>query len=393
MNKEEELNLTNSTTIPFDIKSNPKFIEIKEVFEKLFRTKGYFGDKKFEKDVWFLQNDLPFQNMIRPSSTPSGNEINKMHSVLRELNENDDFKKLHIDTSKFIDKICEVIFSSHQMVSRSKELIKEYNAHENVNVLELKLKLLNEKIKENTEPISHLEVCVSRLDHLPEGDYQINFHFMERSPRDPSMITSKNHKLRDNKSLSIKQGGDVIMLSKQDLFNCFDMINLTALDVNDKPHYLGSFEYSGTTLSTFNLQLYKNNELFAESAPECFLDMFLNLLDKLRDIEQPSLNTNWKIKVKTNLEQYNINGLIPEYQIILDFKFELDPVTRACIIKRVLYLLKDAIKTLTQNEIVKNEMLDVYFRSVSDQVKQILNRSEEEKYEGNNCCQNSCNIF
>jgi hypothetical protein len=391
--EQEEENNLKTEAIPLDIKSNPKFIEIREEFENLFKSKGYIGNKKIEKDVWFLQNDLAFQNMIKPSSTPSAIEINRMHSLLRELNEKDDFKKISIDSRIFIERISEMIYNSHRMASRSKEIIKAYRAHENVNVLELKLKMLNEKIKDNIDAISKLEINVSRLDHLPRGDYQIIFHFMERSPRDPTMTTSKNHKLKDDKFLSIKQGSDIIVLNKQDLFNCFEAINLTALDVNDDPNFLGSLEYSGSTLSTFNLQLFKNNELFAESNPGCFLDIFLNLKDKLRDIEQSSLSTNLKIKVKTNFEQKNISGLLPQYQVILDFKFELDPVTRACIIKRVLHLLKDAIKTQTQNEILKNEILDIYFKSISEQVNEILNRNEDEISEGNTCCQNSCNIF
>jgi hypothetical protein len=390
MLKEEE-NIQTGASL--EIRSNQKYIEMRDVFEKLFRNKGYFGNKTFEKDVWFLQNDLQFQNMLRPSATPQGNESSKMHSLLRELSDSEDFKKLSVDTGKFIDRICEILYNSHQMVLRSRELIKEYNAHENVNVLEVKLRMLNEKLKEKMEAISTLELSVSRLDHLPEGEYQLNFHFIEMNPGDPSITSSRNRKLKQNKSLCIKQGGDIIVLNKSDIFNSFDLITMTALEANDKTKYLESFEYSGTTLSTFNLQLYKNDELFAESTPECFLDMFLNHIDKLREIEQTSITTNWKIKAKTNFQQSQINNLLPDYQTVIDFKFELDPVTRACIITRVLHILKDAIRTETQNEINKNEILDVYFKTISEQVKHILKKKEEDVSDNPCNCQGGCNIF
>ena len=377
-----------------NIKTHPKFIEMKETFEKLFRNKGYFSETQFDKDVWFLKNDLQFQNMLRPSSTSPSTpmpEYNKMHSLLREMSISSDMRKMNINTGQFINRICEILFNSHLMVMRSRELIKEYNAHENVNVLEVKHKMLNEKYKEQSESISKLGVSIGRLDLFPEGNFSFNFHFVEKNPRDISMSISRNIKLKDNKSLNIKQTGDIIVLNKNDCENSFEAVTLTALEASDSDKR-ASFEYSGTTLSTFNIEIYKNEELFAVSKPECFLDMFLNLIDKLRDIDKETITTTWKVNTKTNLNMQHINNLLTEYEMVLEFKFNLDPITRASIINRILLILRDAITTETQNLINGNEILDVYFKSIAEQVQYILKKKDDDS-SANNCNCNSCVVY
>lgn len=397
MIKEEVGKSHYSTDIYADLSTDRKFILMKETFEKLFRSKGHLPEQNFSKDVWFMESDRQFQGMVRPTSgstyTSTG-ENNKMHTLLRELSENDDLKKLSIETGKFINKICEILLKAHYMVLRSREQINEYRAHENVNVLEVKLKMLNQKQNAYPEMTSKMNIKIARIDLLPEGQYSFNLHFIEMNPSDITITKSLNKHLEGEKMLNIKNSGEVLLFNTNDTENNFEQVKFTALEAGmNNNRFLERFDYSGTSISCFNLQIYNNDELFAESAPENYLDMLLVLINNLKDIDKSDFSVAWKMKVKTNLNmKRNINNLLTDYDVYLQFNFEIDPITRSSILERILNIFNDVIHTETQNEIVKNEILDVYFQSISEKIKHILNKSDTEHNETPCNCRN-CIIF
>jgi hypothetical protein len=205
----------------FEIKTDPKYIKMKEIFERHFRSKGYSIDSIFYSDVWFLKDDKQFQNLQRPSGS-NDIENNNMLLLLKDLSLSENLRQLAVSTSSFIDKICDTLYNFQRLISRSKDLIQEYNAHENVNILSLKHKVLINRGKDDS--MSELVVSLSRLDMFEEGNYSFNFHYVELNPNDCTSSMSKNIKLNDNKILYIKQGGEVIVLNKIDTDTQFEPI-------------------------------------------------------------------------------------------------------------------------------------------------------------------------
>lgn len=365
----------------FEIKNDPKFIKIKDIFEKHFRSKNYYSESIFTNDVWFLKDDKQFQDLQKPSFTSNSDfeNNNTMLSLLKELTLNDDLKRLAVSTNSFIDKICETLYTFQRVINRSKNLIQEYNAHENVNILSLKQKILNNRDTEESQ--SELVVSLSRLDMFDEGNYSFNFHFEELNPKDCTASMSKNKTLIDNKMLNIKQSGEVIILNKVDSDSQFEPIYFESIERNTSNKYINS----GTTLSTFYLEITKDGIPHSISSAECFLEVFLNMVENLKNIDLDTFNTSWKIKTKAYVN--NSNSL----DIIVNFKFTFNNETKVKIIDRVLQILKDAIKTETKNEIYKNEILDVYFKSISDNIKQVLEKNDFTESQDCNC--KNCLIY
>ena len=117
-----------------NIKNSPKYKEVRNCFEQLFRLKNYRQDSKFDKNVWFMQTDEVFQSMIRPNYivTPSSNvESNKMYLLLKDLSKTNDFGKLSIEVSAFIDRITEILLRSQELLDRSIQSINDYDAYKN----------------------------------------------------------------------------------------------------------------------------------------------------------------------------------------------------------------------------------------------------------------------
>jgi hypothetical protein len=381
-----------------DFSTQPKYIKIKESFEKLFRKNVLYPNQKFDKEVWFLKTDTEFQNMIKPTSasTPTPTHNLKMLNLLAELSTGgNDMKKLNVQVSKFIERICDILFKAQLMIIRSSEQISEYRAYENVSVLEVKISDINKKIREKSA-MSKLNIKISRLDMLPEGNYFFMFNYTEM---DPSVIKSTKNvykQLEKNKTLKITEGGRSLVLSNDPNNDSkFEQIEFHAIEVAENSKSLQDFTYSGTSLSGFKLQIFRDEMLFAESTYENFLEMFLVNINTLKDINSSTFSINWKLSCKldkdilTNLK-VPINNLLEDYDTFLEFKFDFDPISLGSIFYRVMHIFKDVIHTKTENQHVIEDILE-YFKPIKDEVKHILEKPEDLPEE-NKCC-NSCSIF
>jgi len=232
---------------------------------------------------------------------------------------------------------------------------------------------------------------------MPEGDFAVNFHYIEMDPFDMTTSKSKSKGFHNGQILRIKQPNDILIFKDSDDLCNFDTVEFSALEDNNIYNKSSDYykNYSGCTLSSFNIGLYTGkSELFAISEAEKFSDIFLILIDKFLDIEKKSITTNWKLTISPNrsLKEKNLFNENELYQMILELKFELDPLTRACIMKRLHNLLDDLIITRRRNQMNIDEILDNYFLSISEYVKHILDKKPGE-VTGTCTCENTCSIL
>jgi hypothetical protein len=380
-----------------DYTIHPKYMKMKECFENIFRKNNLFPNDKFDKNIWFMQNDEKFRTMIRPTSgTTPGQYVNsKMINLLSELSlGGNDMKKLSVEVSKFIERICEILLKAQIMISRSTEQIKEYNIFENVTVLEIKKKELDKKVQENS--ISLLKVKLVRIDLFPEGNYDFNFHFFEMDPNIVKSTRSSNSKLMDSKSLKITRPNTLLILSNEPQNETlFNPIEFHAIEIPDNNKSFQDFTYSGSNLSNFQLQIYRDDILFGESQLENFLEMFLVNINLLKDINNSIFSFNWKLTCNFNhdiLKELKIptNNIANTYDTYLEFKFEFDALTLGNIFQRIINIFKDVLQTKVENQFIVEEILD-HFKSIKETIKYILEKPCEQETESK-CC-NICSIF
>lgn len=381
-----------------------KYIEIQDIFSKLFRTKGLLSDNKFNKAVWFLKDDIAFQNLIKHSlgnnshntslgfSTP---DLNTMHSILKELNEGEDFKRLSIQTRKFIEKVSEILVRCNLTIERSNNQILLYNAHLNKNILEETINILNTRISNGLK--SFIKLKIGRIDLFPSGEYHFKINYSEIDQYDITLMNFKTAYLKDNKLLSIKQDKDIIILKNADSLNSFENIEFGSISISEENEISDKYEFSGSNLSSFNIIVQRNGKEFAVSKSDFFLDIFLSSIEELKDISKDSFETTWKVKLfqqnfDNNNNISNIKQSDEEFLVYLNIKIDFDPITRAAVLRRIKNIFTGVITAKAQNEAIINEILDKYFPEISESVKYSLAKKDQENHENCGSC-NSCYLI
>lgn len=376
-----------------EITSDPKYPEIIEKLERVFRSHGYYPRDFFDNKVWFLREDQTFNSVLRTSEPNNSTSIintpitnNKICEILAQLNENmenqKDFTKLKIKVELFIYKICETLIEVSKIINRTEDTIKQYNAHYKINAIKENLKILNDRIqKQNKEKyISKLKVSVARMDNFPSGEYAFELkiiEFLYNENKINSMINNKS--LRLNETIEVKTENDVINFKtiKSSEYK-FENYEFSVFENKNLEDLFKHHSYSGSTFSNFKLKcLRKNKEEIFESKVEYFLDILLIYVEDLYDISKDSFTKNLHIKLKNN----NNNN---ECVIVLEFTLELDDITRCELLKRVNEIFKGVVETKRYNEDLIDEILDSYFSEVGEPVKNMLFKKNEEKRDS--CC-------
>lgn len=436
MKKKEKISINSSVSMNRqskifapEILSNPKYREIHDKFEKLFKTHGYFLSDSFNKGVWFLKDDIFFQRIVNKTdintlntSTPFDNEKkNKIHEILSELNENTDYNHLLVNVEKFIYKVIETLLVASNTIDRSLKTIRNFNAVERKQNIEECIRLLEEKIEktnlsshkkynnnnnsksneQSKDVFSRLKIRLIKANDFPSGNYFFGIKYYELKPEKESLIMNQvNYFLNKKIGIRINSANQVI-----ESINEFENINFYALlnnQINSTVKVKNNIN-SGTSFSNFFLVCSDNaNENKAtvkyESKKVYCLEIVLNTLDNILDISKSCFKENIEIKLYSNPHSsINNNNLIrsnneerqSSMSVILEMIFEFDEITRASILKRISNVFKEVLDTKQNSEDLINLILDGYFEIVSDSVRNIMNKISEPSKDA--CC--DCVIF
>lgn len=373
-----------NTTSSFEIQAKQKVIDMNKIFTDHFYSKGYnIRNKIFKKDVWFLRGDENFhnQNSIH-FSTPKENK--PIYEILKNLSDNNNPNKIEIDYTKFIQAICENLYTAQETIKRCQSQIDLYSAHENVSVLEAKLKILEEMKVINNKNYSQMEITINKCDPISYLSSPIEFIM------NYSEMNQDDENISENKKLNLKSKCVInIVPMTPSVFK-----RLSKKENNSYPN-LNSNNFTGTSFSDFKLLALKNGELFAESSTEYFLLMLLVYLKELKEIEKPNILFTWKVKMKkvSHIIKNQIENESDQdvFDLTIDFKMNIDISTRMAIFKRIYKILKDAITTQIYNENIKKELLE-YFPEISQSILTVLDRKDD-TISDNYCLCISCGIF
>ncbi len=377
-----------------NIRTSQVFLDMKATFEQHFEKKGYSEGSSFFKQVWFLEKDKDFLNMIRPSATPQGQASNSMHELLREVSDGrDDFKNLRCERDKFIDKICEKVYELHKQQIKSEKEIEYFNANKTSQLLKASYENIT-KTHAEAVSLSTLQVRIKKLDKFPEGKLSFDFHLLEINPNDITITKSVNRSLR-NKYIEVKDGSEVIIFNPNETKNIFEPITFTLLGFTEKDVAEKKYDLSGTNLASFNLVVNRNETSFGMSHPETFFENFFTSIDRLMDTKSEKVTIFTSVEIHTldnNPRKYNYKS---SYNIGLELEFRLDPLTRASIFNRIWLELDNLCRENMLCSKTKRELLENYFgETLSSQIETILKRKPEEEANDNNCqCQDGCTIY
>lgn len=397
MEKQNILNTKSSLPINVfvkDVIEDPKYIHLQEKFEKVFRSKGFSNQDKFDKKVFFLKNDQNFQIMSQSNLNSNLNYTplnNKLYDILTELNENgNDFSKLSVRVDYFIYKVCEVLLNCQRVNDRSEEIKTLYDVDKNKNYIEEKLLLLSQftsKVNDSQDLNSSLKISFNHLDNFPVGTYSSELKVVEiLSTKDGNpQIKTKHHDL--SKQIKIDKEGVTNFKSSPKENNSineyvFPLIQFTANDLSYMEEMINNQSISGTSLSNFSIIIGKTPD-FWESKIVYLLDLMLNFINDLLDVSRGSFTKTMNLKLKSKKSNGN------DRNINIEMHFSFDPLTRANVLRRVKGIFDGVLESLNSNKMIIDEILDGYFSEIADSAKYILSLKKDESRE--NCCK--CLIF
>ena len=384
-----------------EVVSHPKYREVFDRFERLFRSNKLFLTDSFDKKVWFLKDDIFFQKIINKTdlntNTPTPNwedSKNKVHDILSELNENTSFSTLLVNVEKFIYRLVEVLIQAHSTIERSNITIKSFNAVERKQNIEESVKLIEDRVKkyQMNDLKSKLKVKLIKTIDFNPGRYYftIKSHEIKQEDNNPC-IYQNNYFLNKKLGLDIKQSEN-----EHEVSNEFEEIIFREFDLNSVGKMKNNIN-SGSTFSFFNLLVCDNSnesksDFKCESLKTYFLEIILNTLDNILDISKTSFTENIEIQLSRNphqgsFEKNKVKSTL--VSVILELNFEFDDLTRASILRRISNVFKEVLDTKKMNENSIDLVLDKYFETIGESVKNCLNKTMENQKDA--CC--DCIVF
>jgi hypothetical protein len=383
------LNVSKKINFQNEIINDPKYHEIFKKLETKFRANGLYLSSRFDKKAFFLAEDKDYINSFSVSIfTPK----NILYEILYELNENEDprnFTGLKVSVENFIYKVVEALLLANSAKNRSHDLIKQYNAQQKKNEVEEKLKILKEKFENkrgNIPTTSQLTISLVKMENFPLGDYSFELNLMQLLPdekiKSNTIITQDKLLLKDN--INVIHENEVMNLQKNKDGGCyFDTFEFKTFD-NKFNELFDKDSFSGTTFCAFSLICErKNRGIKYESKLEYFLRILLIYVDDLIDISREIIAKNIQLRLRSDKSNTR------DVNVVLELRMNLDPITRATMLRRVNDILTELIETYNSNDNIINEILDNYFPESSESIKHILEKPKEESRDA--CC--NCLIF
>jgi hypothetical protein len=377
MRKEiDQSNMNHNNTSNFEIQTKPKVIDMNKIFTDLFNSQGYNNNNQFlKKDVWFLKQDNTFQNMTLFTTVTRG-ENKIIYDILKDLSDNYLVKRIDIEYTKFIQAVCEKLYLAQETIDRCQVQIDLYKAHENINIIEGKIKILEEMKGNVMYDHSTIEFSIQKCEPDTFGGLEYIMNYSEMDQYDPTIT--------ENKKLNLKFKPYIKFTAIEAHYNNNNNYN----NFHTLDSLFNTNSFSGTTFSQFKILAFRKGELCGESSTENFLLMLLSYLKELKEIEKPTLFFSWKVNMKVlNVQEEGDS----EFDLTLDFKIVVDSESRIAMLKKIHKVLKDAISTQTVSENVKKEILE-YFPEISQSVMTVLERKDDQ-VDNHDCACSSCTIF
>jgi hypothetical protein len=296
-------------------------------------------------------------------------------------------------TKNFIYKVCEVLIEHANIIHRSEENIKLYNANQKISFINENLKILSERINKKVNPnySSQLIVKIQKMEKFSIGEYEnvmkinevvLNNNDGKISSTNPSGYAINQRTYKIPETVKILSDNKEVEINAKDF--TFKTVDFQIFENKTSEDLFKIYSSSGTTLRNFQLIcIRKNKNRIYESKILNMLDLGLMYIDEVNDITRNNF-TN-QLNLKLNDDFTNPDNLP---SITVEIVVQWDDLTRSGLMKRILEIFNGLLgsKISAINDV--DEILD-YFPTIADSTKAYVLRKEEKREP---CCA-SCNIY
>lgn len=397
-------------------KSEPAYNHLNLIFFKLFSEHNYNPEDKFEKNVWFLKNNLEFQKFLSSSEnsenygkTPEGLSASQNSQLIRILQEcqigsatKNLSKNFLVEVKKFVNEISKVLFDANQRKQSAEEMVKHYKMDE------MKERILDKLQKERStlnflSDITEIQFAITKLENFPEGFYDFFIACEAFVDAESAFIQRQeiNKKLLSNKKISINSANLSIgqKLNNPELFEVieirneknFEYLNLDEVCLGQSK-FREEASYIGLLLNNFKFAVFKENIFFAASEKEMLIDNLINQLEMLLKDRAFKCSSAAFAYVDSANKNYVKAGLENTKLVVYyDLEINFNKKSKLLLLEKIYNVFYDTITSKFDNEKVINSILD-YFHEVSRDIKNVLDEKKDFNPDKCNPCLN-CSVF
>jgi len=358
------------------ILADNRYLDIYEVFETIFKKKGYNKDETFDKDVWFLKYDEEFQSRKRQSNTPGQQTGNIIHDMIMELSRDKNLNNFNVSVEKFIEKITLELLECEKVKSETELQKKDYNAEVVSNHIQVYLqeieRLRNITVEHVTSPC--LSIAIDSVPQFARGKFKIKMILTE---------------LLSDGAESISENSLPLDLTKKDINSNdsssnknldFEIVSINGITKYKKEGY----HYSGINVNSFKFLIIDSEKnIIGESSEDFMLEIFLNNVDKFTDLSK----NNIILPYRPCFTSSNKSNLTIDVKMAILFSINFQ--VRECILKQIHKIFTTLIASNKQ-ERDKIEKILNYFPDYKPKIQSIL-EGKDVKDECLSCAK--CNIF
>jgi hypothetical protein len=406
-------NCVRSESESYNHKEEPAYSHLNLIFFGLFREHNYSPEDKFDKNVWFLKNNLEFQKLLNSfdnsannGKTPEGSfsSTSLNCEVIRVLQEcsigGKSLKSFFVEVKKFVNEISKVVFDANQRKTNAEEMVKHYKMDE------MKELILDKLQKERANltflnDITEIQFSISKLDEFPEGAYNFGLACEAFADSESPLIQTQEirKKLLGNKKITINTLNADQKFISPEFFEVieirneknYEYLNLEEVSLSQSK-FVDEASYIGLLLYNFKFSVFKNEVFFASSEPETLIDNLINQLVTLLKDKAFKCSSAAFAYVDSSNPNFEKAGLENKQLVIYyDLEINFNKKTKLLALEKIYNVFYDTITTKFDNEKIINNILN-YFYEVSRDVNDILNENKNVKVDQCNPCTN-CAIF
>jgi len=361
---------------------SPVFKELSDIFEKIFRAKGFALEDYFHSDVFFLTDDVEFHSLIKiNNSTPTaGQKDDKMmYKILKSISENGfEFRKLKVKVRNFIQNLADCLIDFQSQKEMIDDKISLFQIDETINIIEQKLYNLQKPDSQMDNKQSTFKISISRLDQFPEGEYSFKLFYSIFKNKANNQLEAEDQVIvlpsvikKDKNTIDFKD-------KAKDL--TFQTINILPLSVNynnykENDNFVKIF--SGSNLIEMSIEITEKNGTVYKTNKQEFLDIYLKLISTFfTDLTKNSHEINLKLKAfkqETNKAESSSN------EIVCSFYIDINRLLRTAVLERIHHIYKDTISFRRYVESSLSSLLG-YFPNQKETIRYILSKSENQEH-------------
>jgi len=382
--------------LEYSLKSEPIYRHLNLIFFRLFSLHNYGPEQKFDKNVWFLKNNIDFNKIINENKTPEG-PSNDFFKILQDCCiGGKNLKTPLIEVKKFVNEISKNLFESNMRKQNAEEMVKHYKMDENKELIIDKIAKERQSLNFLND-ITEIQFSIKKFENFPEGTYNVNLiceafldsesPLIQKEEINKKILKNKKIINNSNQTLDNTEYFEKIQIRNE---KNYEYLNLEEVSLC-KSKFYNDPSYIGILFNSYKFVIKKDDIFFTVTENETMIDNFitnLNILLKDKSFFCSSASFANIDKKKLNFKENEHDS--KKYLLHYDLEVNFNKKTKLLILEKIYNIFYETITAKYDNEKIVSNFLS-YFPEITKDILEILN--EKKNINSEKCGCSDCLIY